>query len=335
MFRPDLIAITLLAVLLCPGLVPAQADRPARAAAYERMEAVTGESSLTDPYQAGLEAATIAKEDLFSTQPMLVLVTDNLETTQTGKEAMLEGIGQVFPRELIFGCSSFGPITDQGNMGAVGVLALAGPIELRTALAEGEQREAGRQIAQALIEGAGDLDPRRLLIVLGNCHIPANATLIEGIREIDNDPAALRIPYIVGGSSPMQGFQYYEGKVVQESNMGLLLAGPIGVGLSLMEAPDVEGIIKTAGYAVGEAIQSGPGRPVLELVFDCAGRMGQLGEARAREFKAMQSGQMAGSALFGFYGSGEIGHASPDDPCQGVGLHVAVCALSPRYSMAW
>ncbi len=60
----------------------------------------------------------------------------------------------------------------------------------------------------------------------------------------------------------------------------------------------------------------------------CGGRRGKMlkDNSFAKEVEAMKA--VAGDIpIFGFYGSGEIGHKDNDSPARGVGYSIAACAI--------
>ena len=85
-----------------------------------------GESGKSDPRAAGQEAALRAKEALGNGEARLLLVFDNVGDGVEIKQQMLDGVGAVFAKERVFGCSAYSPLTPDGNAGTVGVLALGG-----------------------------------------------------------------------------------------------------------------------------------------------------------------------------------------------------------------
>lgn len=260
-------------------------------------------------------------------RPKVVLVFDNVQD----RPSMLAGVAQVFDPTIVFGCSTYGPITEAGNQGSVGVLALAGDFSAAIAVADagGDLKACGRDLAVSLKKAAGSHDTTgQLLILFGKCHVPANDDLTAGAREVLGDAFP-----IVGGAASEGELVYYQGKILKESNVGVLLSGPFSVGLAMHGPQEPQAIIDSAQRAVEEATAQATaqssGAPSVVFAFDCGGRRGTLGDQTPRELAAMRKALAAQVPLFGFYGSGEIGPPQLGAPSRGVGFHVSVCAITP------
>ncbi len=291
-----------------------------------QLAAATGASSAVDPEQAGAEAAKAALKGLNGAEPVLVLVFDHMPGALAEKEALLKGVSTAFDPSLVYGSDAFGhPITEAGNSGTVAVLALSGPLTVHSAVAAvgGNHRACGERIGAGLQEAAKADAPGRLVVLLGECHVPANADLVQGVNAV----LGADFP-VVGAAHPLGGYLYCQGKVSQDTGMALLLTGDFRCGYSLRNGDGVEGIITSAGEAAREAVGDGGGRLAALLAFDCAGRMAALGDAptRTRELEAIKA-QAAGKPVFGFYSSGEIGLRPGSKTPEGVGLHLSTCAL--------
>ncbi len=279
----------------------------------------TGLSMKTDAEAAGIEAAKAAKAALGKQEPVLVLVYD--AEAITDKAAMLKGVCSVFDASVVYGCPGYGPLTQESNQGNVGVLALGGDIEVTTATAKtgGDHRACGEQLGKALLDASKADSPGRLLILFGDCHVPADDDLVKGACSVLGE----KFPAIGGASKG--GDIYNRGKVIPGHNIGILLTGDFRCGFSMKKDNSPEGLITSARDTVTEAFKGQ--EPALAFVFDCGGRRGEMGDNVPKELEAMKS--VAGDVpLFGFYGSGEIGHRSNGAPSCGDGFHISVCALT-------
>lgn len=161
----------------------------------------------------------------------------------------------------------------------------------------------------------------RLILILGDCHVPADDALVAGLREVVGDA----VP-IIGGSAPLQGSVYEAGQVRSGICTALLIEGPFTCGLSTRSGNGQEAILTSAAGAAGAASGAGTGDVLLVLAFDCVSRKQALGSRADRERAALRS-VSASAPLFGFWGSGEIGPPDSRSPARGVGASVAVCVL--------
>lgn len=281
----------------------------------------TGSSQLTDSQAAGAEAARIARERLGGTPASVVLVFDRA----TDHEAMLHGVAGVFDRELIYGCSSYGPITQDSNEGTVGVMAVGGKINMAITSAglDDGYRAGGEAIGRALDGIATDEGLGRVLLLFGKCHVPANDELTQGVKAVLGDSFP-----IVGGAASEGEWVYNQGRLIRDANIGVLLYGDFDCGFSTMGGRKRSSILQTAEQAIRDATGLGPERPGVVFTFNCGGRRGVLDRKGgvAQELSAMRQ-SLGSRPLFGFYGSGEIGPPQAGAEATGVEFHVAVCAL--------
>ncbi len=282
-----------------------------------------GLSMAKDAKAAGAEAAQQAKEALVL-PAKIALVFDSGAIKD--KAAILEGVCSVFDAAIVFGCPGYAPLTQQSNQGTVAVLALGGDIEVNTAIAGMGAGHAacGKRIAKKLQPAAAAAPAGKLLILFGACHVPENDKLVKGACALRGDT----IP-IIGGAS-LGGNVYNKGKVIKNSNIGILLTGDFACGMAMKKDNSPEGLITSAKATTEEAFAGGT--PALAFVFNCGGRREKLGKNLPKELEAIKS--VAGDTpLFGFYGSGEIGHLNNAEPAFGDGYHISVCALTPVTGM--
>jgi hypothetical protein len=286
------------------------------------LSAGTGQSMLKDPAQAGVEAAVGAREALGGADAKVVLVFDNVGKRVEEKQKLLDGVGLVFDRSIIYGCSSYSPLTQHGNDGSVGVLALGGNVKVATAVADLENgyEACGKQIGESLQKVEMPEAGGKVLLLFGDCHVPENDKLVGGVKGVLGE----KFP-IVGGASAGD-FLYYNGQIVRKSNLGILLIGDFKCSFSTKKDNSPEGLITSARDAFEQSMGQQKNDAALAIVFDCGGRRGKMGDNLPKELEAMKS--VAGSVpIFGFYGSGEIGPVDNDSPSRGVGYHLAVCSI--------
>jgi len=301
----------------------ALAAAPLDAVAAKSIAIGNGYSALAEPEAAGAEAAAAAKAALGDFKAKVVIVFDSVEGGADGKQAMLNGVTSVFDAKIVYGCSAYAPITQDGNTGTVGVLALGGAIKAVPAVADvqGDAHEAcGKEIGEALKPAVPE-EGGRVVLLFGACHVPKNDKLVGGLNSV------LGEKFPVAGGAAKGDLLYCKGRVLPLCNLGLLLTGDFTCGFSAKNAPgdDKEAVIAAAGIAAEAA--AGGKKPTLLLTFDCGGRRGQMGGAVDQELALFK--KTAGDApIFGFYGSGEIGPADNDSAPKGVGYHIVVCAIT-------
>jgi len=283
-----------------------------------------GHSELADPQQAGKEAATKAKAALGEQEAKVVLVFDSVGNGVPDKEAMLAGVAAVFDESIVYGCAAYAPITQDCNTGTVGVLALGGDIKAVAATAEVEDSHetCGKKIGEGLKAAGVPETGGRVVLLWGACHVPANDALVGGVCGV------LGEKFPVAGGAAFRDLLYVQGKVLPESNLGLMLCGDFRCGFSAKNAPanDKERAIAVAGEAAEAALGQRKDKAVLVLAFDCGGRRGQMGGSVDRELQLIKDAA-GDTPIFGFYGSGEIGPKDNDSPPHGVGHHIVICAI--------
>lgn len=279
----------------------------------------TGISVLRDSQKAGAQAARMARRRLGAVTAKLVLVFDHT----ADRRRLCNGVAEVFDRGTIYGCSAYGPITEDGNEATVGVLAIGGKINADIVLAhlDAGHKATGQAIGRALKKVSADPEQGRVLLLIGKCHVPANHELVGGVQSV----LGQRFP-IVGGAASDGELVYFQGQVHRKANLGILLTGDFTCGFSTQGARQKGQILATSQAAVREAMGQASDGTAVVFAFNCGGRRGVLGDALAQEMEAIRQ-PLGASPLFGFYGSGEIGPPSNGKAARGVGFHIAVCAL--------
>ena len=111
----------------------------------------------------------------------------------------------------------------------------------------------------------------------------------------------------------------------QGINIALLLGGSFSVHTALGNAPSAAEVASSAHQIAARACPSG--HSDLLLLFDCVSRKQALGDRVASELEAIEQVVRSG-ALFGFYGSGEIGSEGVTSAPKGVGGHLSAASLT-------
>ncbi len=311
------------------GLLVMAAGIASAGAAEKTVQAGTGYSIEKDAQKAGTEAAKKAKAALGKQEAKVVIV---FGLNKLDHKKILEGVNSVFDKSIVYGCSAYNAITEEGNNGSVGVLALAGKITVTTAIADVEKKDyeaCGKKIGEALKEAAQAKDTGKLLIAIGDCHVPADDKVVKGICGVLGE----KFP-VIGGAAT-DGIVYSKGKVVGKAkNLGILITGEFTIGCSTLNAgpPDVHKnkVVAAAGQAFKNAVGDDKDKVVMVFAFDCGGRRNNMGKDRPDELKVMQAVVGKEMPIIGFYGSGEIGPKDNDSPSKGVGFHIAACALKTK-----
>ena len=318
------------AMLLSVTATPAEAACGACGAAGKKthshaVEAGTGYSTLEDPQKAGVEAATKAKKNIGKTKPKLVLVFGMAKNFDQAKA--LEGVTSIFDASLVYGCGGYNTISEEGNAGTVSVLALGGEIAVTPVLAgDKDLSAAGKKIGEGLKKASEVKASGKVVILIGDCHVPANDKVVKGISSVIGE----KIPVV--GAAAMGGMTYCKGKTAGKGkNIGILITGNFTVGCSTLHKGPKEvhpnPLVAAAGQAFKDAVGDNLKHTAVVFAFDCGGRRGRMGKDRPEELKAMQKVVGTKMPLIGFYGSGEMGPKACGQPSKGVGYHISACAL--------
>lgn len=190
-----------------------------------------GHSRQPDSYRAGQEAAGLAMQSMGQLHADLVLVFASIRFDQ---ESLLKGVCSIAPHTWLTGCSTAGEILADGpNRRSVAVMAIKSD-KLQTVAGLGlhmreNSRQAGQDVSSQVLQ-AKVANPHCMLLfpdgLTGNA-----AEVIRGVQ----DRMGLSFP-IAGGSAAddfsfTKTYQYFQGKFYSDAVAGLLLAGPIAVGI--------------------------------------------------------------------------------------------------------
>jgi hypothetical protein len=279
----------------------------------------TGLSTEADATKAATAAAEQAKKALGEKSAKLVLVFESYPPAD--KPKLLDAVAAVFDKKLIHGCSAAGPITEQGNPTerSVAVCALGGDLEVAAAVSPTigkDQRAAGEALGKALPKMAN----AKLMVLFGNCHVPSNQPLTEGVQSV----LGKELPIIGGSSGGPSIDTFFQGEVKGDVAVGILLGGDFKLAICTLPGRGNDEVIRTAVAAVCDAAGKLGGKPAAGLLFECAGRRGMVKQL-SNELAAIQGVLGTKLPLCGFYGTGEIGPIN--GVSTGVGYHVVCCLL--------
>lgn len=245
------------------------------------------------------------------------------------KQAVVNALSELFPKEKIYGCSSYGPLTTQGfaKEDAVGVLAIGGEgvkvVAVKADNASSDYRKAGSSLARAL----GKPEPKEsLLLLFGNCHVPSNDKVVKGVQEV----LGKTFPVVGGSARGADPLSYFRGEVYPNSVIRILITAPMKISLIRARSKVTEEeVLGSALDAMEEVLDELEGSPNLVFAFECGGRQGALKDV-TKEHRILAKALPKGTALFGFYGSGEIGPTATGAPSEGVGFHIVIGAIAVK-----
>lgn len=307
----------------------------------------TASSDLEDPAAAGKAAALAARQQVGQHPVKAVLISECYEGKDRKAQA-LAGVASVFTPTLIHGGSTYGSFLQTGLAGgeSVSVLVLAGKdVDVKVACNEkldtaGLTLEQNKdELDKRLAAGGAALARRlplrsdsRLLIVVADAHSPKNGPLVAGMQTV----VGKQFP-ITGGSvnkNAGQSVVYYQGKMLADAAVGVMLSGNFKVAMAGRQAKENDLVIATAREGSAAAVDElarQQARPAALLAFDCAGRKGRLKNV-ADELAAVQHSCGKRVTIFGTYNAGEIGPAdladkTPDVLSSGVGWHAMFTAI--------
>lgn len=284
-----------------------------------------------DPFAAGKEAAEKLQAAMAGTPLKAVIVSECYED-RPAKNKLLDGITSVLAKELVHGAATYGSFTQDGctDFDAVCLLGLGGDglevsahlvtemgtarlvVDTETELIAQRLHKAGSELASGLRR----TDRDRLLVLLADAHSPKNQFLVEGVQRVLG--AAFPITGGCANKNAGQTFVYYQGKMYEDSAVGLMLAGDFRVSLAGRQANVNELVISSARDGAKQALGALAGKPIAALAFNCAGRRSKL-KKYEDELGAMQEALGQQLELFGCYCAGEMGPLDdPQNPSQAV-----------------
>lgn len=218
-----------------------------------------------DSFRAGQEAASKALEQTGQQPPDLVLL---FASSRFDQEALLRGILSVTRDAPLVGCSTAGEILGDGPSRRSVVLMAIRSNTLQAATGLGmslsaNARQAGQDAASQAIQ-ARLISPHVFLM------FPDGLTgnIAEGIRGVQ-DVLGLSFPIAGGSAADDFGFsrtyQYFRGKLHTDSVAGVLLTGPIAVGIGARHGWQPLGKPRRVTRAVANIVQELDGHSAVNL----------------------------------------------------------------------
>lgn len=289
-----------------------------------------GVSNHKNPKTAGVEAAEMAKRELTTYAKAVVVFASRSQLN----DKLIKGISYVFPKEMIYGCEGYSPLTNYGNFhnqghdinNGVAVLAIGGDAELKVfheTTKGGKWEYCGEQLGTKLQKAVRENSQGNLVICFGDQHVgEANSGLVKGLYSVL--PADIPIVGAAAGNSDAK--EIVAGEIVNSTNVAILLSGDFEVNVACNGG---EGdLLDKAQKSFSQSYNSGKGEPEITFVFDCGGRRGDMHKQNIleAEYKLMKDIAVA-TPFFGFYGGGEIGTKANGEASTGVGYSIATATI--------
>ena len=265
---------------------------------------------------------------------------------------MVDGIGSVFDKKLIYGGKVHSPITQAGNFAdqgaevqnGVAVLAIGGNCAVTAAAGVVKNdpvvvdpsippavaraikhsailqahRACGIAIAAKLLAAYNVPASGKLVITFGTQHAGLNESFAEGM--IDVLPKGLKM---VGGATGNIGSkQIVAGELVESNSIAILITGDFKVAT----ANSTDDPLNAAGDICKSFVSDA--KPAVIFLFEDHLRRNALIKANAldQEAKAIADNS-AGAVVFGMHDSGEIGHQTPDVNANGSAMRTVAAAI--------
>jgi hypothetical protein len=363
-------------VLICSAVLHAQ--EPAKAEPAAEKELLVGIGYTAPPARpaygaagvkmakaAGLEAAKEARAMFGADEPKIVFLFegyfDKADAGWPAKNAILDAVAEVFPREKIYGIAACGIFTDKeyGYRGAVSVLALGGDaidIEVRTTEHKYSDEildDAGKvigkknyyrctpeeqkatearwaKVGKPLAASFGNVPDKSksFLLLFGDLHSPSGDYVVKGIQSAWGKDFP-----IIGAAQASWGgdVTYTKGTVGQGPLNAFLITTPLKYSMvrtGSTRKPTPETVVDTTIKTFERGLKELGEKPQFVLEIQCIGRMATLTDVGKKPvppafLERTRQTLPAGAVLFGFGGSAEIGPMSTGQPSAGVG-HQAV-----------
>ncbi|MBF0198105.1 MAG: FIST C-terminal domain-containing protein [Planctomycetes bacterium] len=297
-----------------------------------------------EAFEAGKKAAEKLQLSLKGEMPKAIIVSDTYDDLDLKNDSIC-GIASIYPKELLFGISTYGSFVqgDVNEYDTVTLCAIAGEgVNVSSSFikgmgAKGLSLEKHKQKLTSILNGTGEKlanglaksNDDKMMIVLADAHSPKNEPLIAGIHKVMGKD----FPITGGSNNKNQGENYicYQGQWVSDSALAILLSGDFNVTMSGRKAKTNDAVISTAKDAATQIWAQKQGEAKGVLVFNCAGRKGKLNRL-ADEYEAIASVTGNTVPMFGVYCAGEFGPA--DDTAKqeslsnGCGWHAMFTVIS-------
>ena len=224
-----------------------------------------GNSRQPDPFRAGQEAARKALDRMGQTPPNLVFVFGSVRFDQ---ESLVQGVISMTGPAPLIGCSTAGEILPEGpSRRSVAVMTIrSDTLQAATGLGQNvgdNPRQAGRDAASQAIQAK--LPNPHCFVIFPDGLTGNAAEVIRGIQDI----LGLSFP-IVGGSAAddfafRQTSQYFHDKICRNAVPGVLLTGPIAVGVGARHGWKPLGKPRRVTRALANIVQELDGHSAVNL----------------------------------------------------------------------
>ena len=185
-----------------------------------------GVSTNTNDYNAGLEAAKRALENLGSKYPDAIII---FAAPRFNHKKMLKGVTSITKKTPMVGGTTAGEISTFGlSANSVVLMALKSKdIKFYAGIGKGISKSevnAGKQLAKSVIKKTS-IKKANTLITLPDCLGGDGTLIIKGIKDVLGESFE-----IVGGAlgdetNFKQTYQYYNGNVYKDAAVGMLICG--------------------------------------------------------------------------------------------------------------
>ncbi len=237
------------------------------------IKSAVGVSEIKESQVAGQAAAEEAINGLEEPANLVIIFA----SSKHNQEEIISGANSVSKGAEVVGCSDAGEIIgDDKNNYSQSVVAMAMSLEnikLTTAEATGAKEDsytAGKKLAEEILEKNGE-KPSLLMILIDGL-AENGAAVVRGIQEVlgDNFP-------IMGGSAGddfkfEKTYQYYNGKVVSGSVIGIALTGEVSFGMGVKHGWEPIGLPMTVTKAEGAVLKEVDGKPALSIYEEYFGK---------------------------------------------------------------
>ncbi len=232
------------------------------------MQSSVGSSHVQNPFQAGVEAFSDAKQGLGDKIPEFGFIFSSVAFIQ---EEVLKGISSVSGDLPMVGCSTAGEITKNGPLPdssvVVMLLATGGSMHFTPGLGLGiknAEKAAGAMLANSVLSRTKKEDLKGF-VMLPDGLAGNGAEIVRGVLSVLGD----HFP-VVGGSAGddylfKETYQYYGGEVRTGDVVGVGLSGDFTFGIGVKHGWKVLGRPAKVTRSVSNIVHEIDGRPAMEL----------------------------------------------------------------------
>ena len=299
-----------------------------------------------NPTVAVKDAGVQLKEACKERKPDLVLLFDYRSVVRTAEDKMtiVNGLAESFDRNCIYGATVHGYMKDNTSHGEnIGVIALGG-IKLtpvKVALEAGKEEASYTALAESLKAPYAEAkDKGRLVLIFGECVPRTNNEKIMSAFTT----ALGKDVQLFGSPSPFASFTYYQGELLNNNLVAILITGDFTCNFAMADASPVkvgnqyqepDKIVESAAMAMKSAVGDKKESAALIFVaysFTRDHSMGKMREKRptgpADLDKAVRDGLTA--PLMTIMDDLEIGHPATGEPAVAKEDQFSVCVISGK-----